>query len=113
MSTPDQVKQIIAEVFRVRLEDVKNWSSFVNNLGADEEKMEEFFAALEELDIEVPDDIRRKLKTVTDAIVAVCELKNEEIPAGIIESLGQIKSFKPKPLRGRIAALFGGILGGR
>ena len=65
----DRVKKIVAEQLGVKLEDVKNESSFVDDLGADSLDTVELVMALEEeFDIEIPDEEAEKITTVQSAI---------------------------------------------
>ena len=68
-SIEERVKQIIAEQLGVSLDDVKNESSFVEDLGADSLDTVELVMALEEeFDTEIPDDEAEKITTVQAAI---------------------------------------------
>jgi acyl carrier protein len=62
------VKTIVAEQLGVRLEQVADNASLVNDLGADSLDTVEFILALEEeFDIEIPDEGCEKLLTVASA----------------------------------------------
>ena len=64
-----RVKKIVAEQLGVNEADVKNESSFVNDLGADSLDTVELVMALEEeFDTEIPDEQAEKIQTVGQAI---------------------------------------------
>ena len=64
-----RVKKIVAEQLGVNEADVKNESSFVNDLGADSLDMVELVMALEEeFETEIPDLAAEKITTVQQAI---------------------------------------------
>jgi acyl carrier protein len=64
-----RVKKIVAEQLGVNEGDVKNASSFVNDLGADSLDTVELVMALEEaFGHEIPDEEAEKLQTVGDVI---------------------------------------------
>ena len=69
MSTiEDQVKSIISEQLGVKLEDIRNDASFVDDLGADSLDTVELVMALEEeFDAEIPDEVAEKITTVQNA----------------------------------------------
>ena len=64
-----RVKKIVAEQLGVNEADVKNDSSFVNDLGADSLDTVELVMALEEeFETEIPDEEAEKITTVQLAI---------------------------------------------
>lgn len=64
-----RVKKIVAEQLGVNEVDVKNVSSFVNDLGADSLDTVELVMALEEeFETEIPDEDAEKITTVQQAI---------------------------------------------
>ncbi|VVE08730.1 acyl carrier protein [Pandoraea aquatica] len=64
-----RVKKIVAEQLGVAEADIKNESSFVNDLGADSLDTVELVMALEEeFEIEIPDEEAEKITTVQQAI---------------------------------------------
>ena len=64
-----RVKKIVAEQLGVNEADVKNESSFVNDLGADSLDTVELVMALEEeFSTEIPDEFAEKITTVQQAI---------------------------------------------
>ena len=63
------VEKVIVDQLGVRPEDVKVYSSFVDDLGADSLDAVELIMALEEkFDIEIPDEDAEKITTVGSAI---------------------------------------------
>ena len=65
----DRVRAIIAEQLGVKLEEVTDSASFVEDLGADSLDTVELVMALEEeFGIEIPDEDAEKMVTVGDAI---------------------------------------------
>ncbi|MBM4233116.1 MAG: acyl carrier protein [Gammaproteobacteria bacterium] len=70
MSTVEQqVKAIVAEQLSVKLEQVTNTASFVDDLGADSLDTVELVMALEEeFETEIPDEDAEKITTVQQAI---------------------------------------------
>ena len=65
----DFYKKIIVEQLGVKEEEVKNESSFVEDLGADSLDTVELVMALEEeFDTEIPDEEAEKITTVQSAI---------------------------------------------
>ena len=64
-----RVKKIVAEQLGVNEADIKNESSFVDDLGADSLDTVELAMALEEeFECEIPDDEAEKITTVQQAI---------------------------------------------
>ena len=64
-----RVKKIVAEQLCVNEADVKNESSFVNDLGADSLDTVELVMALEEeFECEIPDEEAEKITTVQQAV---------------------------------------------
>ena len=69
MSNEQRVKKIVAEQLGVNESEVKNESSFVNDLGADSLDTVELVMALEEeFEIEISDEDAEKIQSVQDAI---------------------------------------------
>ena len=64
-----RVKKIVAEQLGVNESDIKNESSFVDDLGADSLDTVELVMALEEeFECEIPDEDAEKITTVQQAI---------------------------------------------
>ena len=64
-----KVKNIVSEQLGVKLEDIKNESKFVGDLGADSLDTVELVMALEEeFETEIPDEEAEKITTVKEAI---------------------------------------------
>ncbi|MEM4989015.1 acyl carrier protein [Collimonas sp. H4R21] len=64
-----RVKKIVAEQLGVAEAEIKNESSFVNDLGADSLDTVELVMALEdEFEMEIPDEQAEKITTVQEAI---------------------------------------------
>ncbi|MBI2884739.1 MAG: acyl carrier protein [Candidatus Omnitrophica bacterium] len=65
----DRVRAIIAEQLGVKLEEVTDAASFIEDLGADSLDTVELVMALEEeFGVEIPDEDAEKMITVGDAI---------------------------------------------
>ncbi len=65
----DRVRAIIAEQLGVKLEEVTDGASFIEDLGADSLDTVELVMALEEeFGVEIPDEDAEKMVTVGDAI---------------------------------------------
>ena len=68
-SVEQQVKAIVAEQLGVKLEQVTNNASFVDDLGAESLDTVELVMALEEeFETEIPDEDAEKITTVQQAI---------------------------------------------
>ena len=64
-----RVRKIIAEQLGVNEAEIKNESSFVDDLGADSLDTVELVMALEEeFETEIPDEVAEKITTVQEAI---------------------------------------------
>lgn len=69
MSTFDKVKEIVAEQLGVDADDVNIDSTFIDDLGADSLDIVELIMAFEEeFNVEIPDEIAEKIKTVKDTV---------------------------------------------
>ena len=69
MSTFDKVKEIVVEQLGVDADDVNIDSTFIDDLGADSlDTVELIMAFEEEFNIEIPDEIAEKIKTVKDTV---------------------------------------------
>ena len=68
----EKLKQIIAETFGVKPEDIKNESSFKDDLGADSLDLVELTMSIEEaFNIEIPDEDAEQLDTVGKVIAYI------------------------------------------
>lgn len=68
-SIEDRVKKIVVEQLGVKDDEVKNESSFVDDLGADSLDTVELVMALEEeFDCEIKDEEAEKITTIQEAI---------------------------------------------
>ena len=64
-----KVKNIIADQLGVGEEEIKQTSSFIEDLGADSLDIVELVMAMEEeFEVEIPDEEAENIKTVQDAI---------------------------------------------
>ena len=69
MSTFDKVKAITVEQLSVDADDVKMESTFIDDLGADSLDIVELIMAFEEeFNVEIPDEVAEKIRTVKDAV---------------------------------------------
>ena len=69
MSTFDKVKAIVVEQLGVDESEVAIDSTFIDDLGADSLAIVELIMAFEEeFNIEIPDDVAEKIKTVKDTV---------------------------------------------
>ena len=65
----DRVRAIIAEQLGVKIEEVTDAASFIDDLGADSLDTVELVMALEEeFGVEIPDEDAEKMTTVGDAV---------------------------------------------
>ncbi len=68
----EKLKQMIAESFGVKPEDIKNESSFKDDLGADSLDLVELTMSIEEaFNIEIPDEDAEQLDTVGKVIAYI------------------------------------------
>ena len=69
MSVEQKVKEIVAEQLSISSDEIKNESSFIDDLGADSLDTVELVMSLEEeFDIEISDDEAENISTVQSAI---------------------------------------------
>ena len=69
MSTFDKVKAIVVEQLGVDEAEVTIDSTFIDDLGADSLYIVELIMAFEEeFNVEIPDDVAEKIKTVKDTV---------------------------------------------
>ena len=68
----EKLKQMIAETFGVKPEDIKDGSSFKDDLGADSLDLVELTMSIEEaFNIEIPDEDAEQLDTVGKVIAYI------------------------------------------
>ncbi len=76
MAILDEVKEVVAEQLGVNIDEIKEDSKFVDDLGADSLDVVELVMALEEkFDIEIPDENAEGIATVADAVKFIEEAK--------------------------------------
>ncbi|MEG6584083.1 acyl carrier protein [Dendrosporobacter sp. 1207_IL3150] len=76
MTTFDKVKEIVVEQLGVDEADVAIDSTFIDDLGADSLDIVELIMAFEEeFNIEIPDEVAEKIKTVKDAVTYIDQEK--------------------------------------
>ncbi len=76
MAILDEVKEVVAEQLGVNIDEIKEDSKFVEDLGADSLDVVELVMALEEkFDIEIPDESAEGIATVSDAVKFIEEAK--------------------------------------
>ncbi|MEN6413484.1 MAG: acyl carrier protein [Veillonellales bacterium] len=76
MTTFDKVKEIVVEQLGVEAADVAIDSTFIDDLGADSLDIVELIMAFEEeFNIEIPDEVAEKIKTVKDAVTYIDQEK--------------------------------------
>lgn len=69
MNTFDKVKAIVVEQLGVDETEVTIDSTFIDDLGADSLDIVELIMAFEEeFNVEIPDDVAEKIKTVKDTV---------------------------------------------
>lgn len=69
MAVSEKVKEIISEQLGVKKEEIKEESSFIDDLGADSlDTVEVVMALEEEFGIEIPDEDAEKITKVGEAI---------------------------------------------
>ncbi len=75
----NRVKKIVSDQLNIKLEDINNEKSFVNDLGADSLDVIELIMALEEeFDVEISDDKAEKINNIQSAIDCINSLKNKD-----------------------------------
>lgn len=75
MDTFEKVKEVIADVMKISVDDITLQTRFVDDLKAD--SMDQFFLVdgfCEKFDINIDDEAARTIHTVEDAVKAVDEL---------------------------------------
>ena len=69
MTTFEKVRDITVEQLSVDSDEVKMESTFIDDLGADSLDIVELIMAFEEeFNVEIPDEIAEKIRTVKDAV---------------------------------------------
>ncbi|MBD8976091.1 acyl carrier protein [Veillonella magna] len=76
MTTFDKVKAIVVEQLGVDESEVTIDSTFIDDLGADSLDIVELIMAFEEeFNVEIPDDVAEKIKTVKDTVEYIDSIK--------------------------------------
>jgi acyl carrier protein len=76
MTTFDKVKAIVVEQLGVDESEVTIDSTFIDDLGADSLDIVELVMAFEEeFNVEIPDDVAEKIKTVKDTVEYIDSIK--------------------------------------
>lgn len=76
MSTFEKVKAIVVDQLGVDEADVSMESTLIDDLGADSLDIVELIMAFEEeFDVEIPDDVAEKIKTVSDTVTYIDQNK--------------------------------------
>lgn len=76
MTTFDKVKAIVVEQLGVDEAEVKIDSTFIDDLGADSLDIVELIMAFEEeFNVEIPDDVAERIKTVKDTVEYIDSIK--------------------------------------
>jgi acyl carrier protein len=98
-----RVKKIVAEQLGVNEAEIKNESSFVDDLGADSLDTVELVMALEEeFETEIPDEDAEKITTVQQAVDYVgAHLKKEARAPGASSGAFPANGVAPPPVRHR------------
>ncbi len=64
-----ELTKLIADSLRIEIDEIKEDSKFIDDLGADSLDIAELIMAMEtRFDIEIPDEDAQKIKTVGDAV---------------------------------------------
>jgi len=72
MEIGDKVKEIVSQQLDVDKANIKNDSSFIDDLGADSLAIVELVLAFEEqFEIDIPDEDTEKIRTVGDAVTYI------------------------------------------
>ena len=76
MSTFEKVRDIVVEQLGVEADEVAIESTFIDDLGADSLDIVELVMAFEEeFNVEIPDDVAEKIKTVKDTVEYIDSIK--------------------------------------
>jgi acyl carrier protein len=74
----NKIKEVVAEQLDCNLDEIKEDSKFIEDLGADSLDVVELVMALEEeFDIEIPDEDAESILTVADALKYIEDHKKE------------------------------------
>ena len=74
----NKIKEVVAEQLDCNLDEIKEDSKFIEDLGADSLDVIELVMALEEeFDIEIPDEDAESILTVADALKYIEDHKKE------------------------------------
>ena len=69
MATFDKVRDIVVDQLGVEADEVNIDSTFIDDLGADSLDIVELIMAFEEeFNVEIPDEVAEKIRTVKDAV---------------------------------------------
>ncbi len=80
MGVDGKVKDIISEQLGVKKEEIKEESSFIDDLGADSlDTVEVVMALEEEFGIEIPDEDAEKITTVGEAVKYIEDKINKKV----------------------------------
>ena len=72
MEIPAKVKEIVSQQLDVDVNEIKETSQFIDDLGADSLAIVELVLAFEEqFEIDIPDEDTEKIRTVGDAITYI------------------------------------------
>jgi acyl carrier protein len=79
MTVEERVKDVVAQQLKVNLEDIKDESDLVKDLGADSMASIELVAAFEaEFDIEMDEDAALSIKTVGKAVEFIEDIMDQQ-----------------------------------
>ena len=74
----EKLREIIADVMNIDEKEIKEDSSFENDLGADSLDVFQIIMGIEdEFDIQIPDDAAESIVTVNDAVVQIQNATNK------------------------------------
>lgn len=78
-STEDRIKKVISDQLSVKLDKIKNDSSFIDDFGADSLDIIELIMSLEEeFDVEISDEMAEKINNVQSSIDCINKLLEEK-----------------------------------
>ncbi len=74
----DQVRDIVAEQLTINSDDIMGEATFIDDLGADSLDIVELMMSFEEkFEIEIPDDVAERIKTINDIVQLITEKSNK------------------------------------